>query len=155
MSFTLEPLSAAADPDALAEEIAVSFGSDTDAARELIASNLAFLERVPRPDPWGCYVARSDGSAVGMAAFKSAPNAQGEVEIAYMTFPDCEGRGHAGSTIDSLRSLALDHGVATVIAHTLPEENASNRALRRSRFQFAGLVDDPEDGPVWQWRYQP
>jgi RimJ/RimL family protein N-acetyltransferase len=38
-----------------------------------------------------------------------------------------------------------------VIAHTLPEENASNRALRRNGFRLAGEVEDPEDGRVWRW----
>jgi hypothetical protein len=37
------------------------------------------------------------------------------------------------------------------IAHTLPEENASTRALRRNGFLFAGEVMDPEDGLVWRW----
>jgi RimJ/RimL family protein N-acetyltransferase len=37
------------------------------------------------------------------------------------------------------------------IAHTLPEENASNRALRRNGFTFSGEVDDPEDGLIWRW----
>jgi hypothetical protein len=34
---------------------------------------------------------------------------------------------------------------------TLPEENASNKALKRNGFGFAGEVDDPEDGLVWRW----
>jgi hypothetical protein len=41
--------------------------------------------------------------------------------------------------------------VRTVIAHTLPEENASTRALRGNGFAHAGEVIDPEDGRVWRW----
>ena len=59
------------------------------------------------------------------------------VEIAYMTFPAFEGRGHATATIAALVEIAAGAG-ARPIALTLPEENASNRALRRNGFVFAG-----------------
>ena len=80
----------------------------------------------------------------------SAPNAAGEAELAYMTFPAFEGRGHATAMIALLAGIADAAGVLP-IAHTLPVENASNKALRRNGFAFAGAVEDPEDGLVWRW----
>lgn len=67
-----------------------------------------------------------------------------------MTFPAFEGQGHAGAMIALLASIADQAGILP-IAHTLPEENASNKALRRNGFAFAGAVEDPEDGLVWRW----
>ena len=40
----------------------------------------------------------------------------------------------------------------TVIAHTLPEKNASGRVLTKAGMQFMGEVQDPEDGLVWRWQ---
>jgi RimJ/RimL family protein N-acetyltransferase len=42
--------------------------------------------------------------------------------------------------------------VKRIIAHTLPEPNASTRVLEKVGMSFVGEVFDPEDGRVWQWR---
>ena len=149
MTLVLDPLAADADPARLARELAPGFGGDEAAAVEILTQTFDLLTRDPRPDPWGCYLARLDGQAIGTCAFKSAPSA-GEVELAYMTFPAFEGRGHATRMAAALARIA-DAGGAMPIAHTLPEENASNRALGRNGFTLAGEVDDPEDGLVWRW----
>jgi RimJ/RimL family protein N-acetyltransferase len=41
--------------------------------------------------------------------------------------------------------------VRVVRAHTLPELNASARALTKCGFKRVGEVVDPEDGLVWRW----
>ena len=56
----------------------------------------------------------------------------------------------ATATIALLAEVAVKAGVRP-IALTLPEENASNKALRRNGFVYAGEVMDPEDGLVWRW----
>ena len=88
---------------------------------------------------------------VGTCAFKSAPDAVRCVEIAYMTFPAFESMGHATRMAALLVEIAVAGGAAAAIAHTLPEENASTRVLRRNGFGFAGEAQDPEDGLVWRW----
>ena len=118
---------------------------------EVAARTLATLAEIPRPAPWGCYLARAGSKVVGAAAFKAAPDAEGTVEIAYMTFPPFERRGHATAMVAALAEIAQAHGAAAVIAHTLPRMNASARALRRSGFVRADVFDDPEDGLVWYW----
>jgi ribosomal-protein-alanine N-acetyltransferase len=139
------------DPEAFAADLAPGFGGDEAPAREILAETCALLTRDPRPDPWGSYLVHLDGRPIGIAAFKSAPTPdEGEVEIAYMTFPAFEGRGHATATIAALVEIAEAAGAAP-IAHTLPEENGSNTALRRNGFVYAGEVDDPEDGLIWRW----
>jgi RimJ/RimL family protein N-acetyltransferase len=151
VTFRLAAVPPDADPDALAERLAPGFGGDRAAGRELLAQTLALLTAVPRPDPWGCYLAYAGGDAVGTCAFKAAPDAAGTVEIAYMTFPAYERRGHAAAMAGALVEIASAAGVPLVIAHTLPEENASTRALRRNSFVHAGETIDPEDGLVWRW----
>lgn len=150
MTLALRPFPLGIDPDAFAAGLAPAFGGDEGPAREILAQTIDLLARDPRPEPWSSYVVELDGQPVGLGAFKSAPTASGEVEIAYMTFPAFEGRGYATATAASLAEIALGAGVRP-IAHTLPEESASTRALRRNGFVHAGEVIDPEDGLVWRW----
>ncbi len=76
------------------------------------------------------------------------------VEIAYFTYPDFESRGHATAMAAELIALALSSDeVAGVIAHTLPEKNASTRVLEKNGMKLVGEVHDPEDGPVWRWEF--
>ena len=147
----LRPVRAGTDVVALANELADGFGDDRNEARNVLEQTLALLTRDPRPDPWGCYLAERGGSVVGTCAFKAAPDGDNVVELAYMTFPAFEGRGHAGAMAAALVDIAAAAGAALAIAHTLPEENASTRVLRRNAFRFAGEAMDPEDGLVWRW----
>lgn len=147
----LVPIGADDDIGILAEMLAPGFGGDSEAARPLLEQTLDLLTREPRPAPWGAYLAHEGQAVVGTCAFKAAPNGAGEVELAYMTFPAYERRGHATAMAAELTAIALDAGAPLVIAHTLPEENASTRALRRNGFVHAGEVEDPEDGTVWRW----
>lgn len=150
MTLALEPIAPDIDPALFAAELAPAFGGDEAPAREILAQTIALLTRDPRPAPWASYLVRREGEAIGLGAFKSAPTGAGEVEIAYMTFPAHEGRGHAAGTIALLAGIADRAGIMPV-AHTLPQENASNKALKRNGFAFAGEVEDPEDGLVWRW----
>ncbi len=151
MTLRLVPVRPDADPARLAGELAAAFGGDPAGALEVLTQTVEFLVREPRPDPWGSYLAYEGDAAVGTCAFKGAPDGAGSVEIAYMTFPAFERRGHAAAMAGALAALACDAGAKLVLAHTLPEENASNRALRRNGFVQAGETIDPEDGPVWRW----
>jgi len=150
VTFRLVPIAVDADPARLATELAPAFGGDDASARQLLEQILAMLAGQPRPEPWGAYLAEAEGATVGTCAFKAAPNELGEVEIAYMTFPAFEGRGHANAMVAALTKIAEQAG-ARPIAHTLREENASNQALRRNSYLFGGEVEDPEDGLVWRW----
>ena len=149
--ISLHPIGLDTDATALAANLAPSFGGALEPARELLEQTLSLLTKDPRPDPWGCYLASADGKTVGTCAFKSAPDSEGTVEIAYMTFPAHESRGHATAMAAALLGIAAAAGAPLAIAHTLPEENPSTRALRRNGFGFAGEVEDPEDGLVWRW----
>lgn len=149
--LTLEPIAADSDLAALIEKLAPAFVGQEEVAREVLTQTLDLLARDPRPSPWGSYLALEAGAPVGICAFKAAPDPQGVVEIAYMTFPAFERRGHASAMAGALTRIAFEAGAPLVIAHTLPEENASGRALRRGGFAHTGETIDPEDGLVWRW----
>ena len=123
--------------------------------REVCADTAAFYGRVGFEPPWISYVSVYNGKPVGGGGFKGAP-ANGKVEIAYFTLPELEGQGYATATARALTALARDASPdVTVMARTLPEKNASNALLQKLGFAFAGDVDDPEDGPVWEWHAPP
>jgi ribosomal-protein-alanine N-acetyltransferase len=151
MTLRLVPIAADCDAERLADELAPAFGGDPTGAREVLTQTVQLLTRDPRPAPWRSYLAHEEEVPVGLCAFKTAPDPEGTVEIAYMTFPAFERRGHAVAMASALTDIAFAAGAPLVIAHTLPQENASNRALRRNGFIFAGDRVDPEDGPVWRW----
>jgi RimJ/RimL family protein N-acetyltransferase len=146
----------------LVRGMAYGFAAGDDAAGAIVEV-LETMAATPRPALWGTYWAigeiagpgaemgKVELATQGICGFKDAPDSAGLVEIAYYTFPALEGRGIASFMVAAL--LRIADGAATgVIAHTLPEHNASCAVLARNGFTFQGEVVDPEDGPVWRWR---
>lgn len=120
----------------------------------VLRQSLDFQRRVAGRAPWHGYVAvELEGNRlVGVCCFKGNPTESGEVEIAYGTVPSFEGNGYATQMAAALRDIAFrSTAVSRVIAHTLPESNASARVLQKSGLKFMGEVVDPEDGRVWRW----
>jgi [ribosomal protein S5]-alanine N-acetyltransferase len=159
MTITFIPVTAIlhdslADPRQFESRHRVTLGEQIELIREVVGQNLAFLASVPRVDPWGAYLTVDNQSRtiVGACAFKSGPTPERTVEIAYYTFPAYEGRGFGTAVARDLFQIADDSGqVDRVIAHTLPEPNASNSLLRKAGFAYVGEVIDPEDGRIWRF----
>ncbi len=125
----------------------------TEVIRSVIASTVGMYSRVGWKPPWIAYFAFEGGECVGTCAFTRAPK-DGVVEIAYFTLPGHEGRGVATRMAERLVSMARKSAPeVTVTAHTLPQENASTRILRKTGFAFAGPKVHAEDGLIWVWRY--
>ncbi|MGI9239602.1 MAG: GNAT family N-acetyltransferase [Verrucomicrobiales bacterium] len=104
----------------------------------------------------GYFVVDADTrEVVGSCAFKGRPTEFGTVEIAYFTYPEFEGRGYATSMARKLIELAANSTeIEQIIAHTLPEKNASTKVLEKVGMRFIGEVEDPDDGLVWRWQSQ-
>ncbi len=103
---------------------------------------------------WGGYFTIDPGTreVVGSCCYKGGPNDEGEVEIAYFSFPGFEGQGYATAMATKLVELAAESPAVTqLIAHNLPQKSASTRVLEKAGLTFAGEVVDPEDGAVWRW----
>jgi len=121
--------------------------------REVAKAYVELYERMPSAAPWIGYLAEDEasGNIVGSCGYKGGCR-DGIVEIAYFSFPGHEGRGFATEMARLLTDLALRQPeVQIVCAHTLQEEKASVRILRRLGFALIGTVEDPDDGTVWRW----
>jgi RimJ/RimL family protein N-acetyltransferase len=112
-----------------------------------------FYKRVGFTRPWICYYVEENGQLIGSAAYKGKP-VNGIVEIAYGTMELHRKQGVGTRICRLLVDIALQTDTTvTVMARTLPENNSSARVLQKNGFIFTGIVNDPEDGDVWEWRY--
>lgn len=103
--------------------------------------------------PWVGYFAISKGEVVGVGGFKGPPKGN-TVELGYGTVPGYEKKGIATEICHYLVQTALNcNPNLRITARTLPEISASTRILEKNRFKKLGVVEDPEDGPVWEWLY--
>ena len=138
-------------PDQLHAQIAAMSAADR---AQVSPAWLARAMAATAPDPWVhgfTVVHRASGAAIGSCGFKGPPT-NGRVEIAYGIDEAHRRRGYATQAARALTSFAFGYSdVEIVQAHTLPEESASTRLLRRLGFVYVGEVIDPEDGLVWRW----
>jgi [ribosomal protein S5]-alanine N-acetyltransferase len=119
---------------------------------EVMRLNAVLSARNGAASPWRGYIAITDEDGViGTCGFKGPPK-DGAAEIAYFTFPPFAGRGFAKQMARKLEESAMRTGaLKMLIAHTLPEANASTAILKGMGFRNIGEVIDPEDGKVWRW----
>jgi uncharacterized cupin superfamily protein/GNAT superfamily N-acetyltransferase len=125
----------------------------SDPARGACMAAAALYRSVGYRPPWICYLCIVDDKCIGSCAFKSAPRGH-EIEIAYFTFPEFEGRGYATTMARALIEMAREHDPEMVVlAMTLPEETPSTKVLRKLGFRLVGRVRHPEDdeGEAWEW----
>lgn len=141
------------DLDSGLATLRIEVGAHRDWVAALVGHTASMPEAPASSPHWGGYMAvDAERRLAGFCAFKAPPNARGEVEIAYTTVADREGRGIATAMAAALIDLVrTEQVVVTVLAHTLPEVNASGRILTKLGFARRGTVIDPEDGPVWRW----
>lgn len=120
-------------------------------AGEASAELYAAVGYVP---PWIGYLGFVAGECVGTCAFKSPPKGN-RIEIAYYTFPQFEGRGHATSMASALMDIAFNAmpGIL-LVAHTRAEESAATGVLSKLGFHLTGRGHDRDDGEVWEWMLQ-
>jgi RimJ/RimL family protein N-acetyltransferase len=126
----------------------------SETARSIVVQTVQMYVGRGYTEPWIGYLAAEGDAWVGCCGF-TAPPAGGTVEIAYFTFPGFEGRGVATKMAQQLITIAKESDPSVdIIAHTLTEENASNHILKKLGFVFAGAVNHPEDGNIWEWRHE-
>ena len=119
--------------------------------QESLHMTINFFKRVGYQPPWISYYVQDRDVIMGAAAFKGAPQ-NGSVEIAYGTFEPYRQKGVGTEICRLLVDLSLKTDPAvTITARTLPEKNFSTRILQKNGFVFSGVVNDPEDGEVWEW----
>lgn len=142
--------------DSFEKDNNVKFEGNGKLIADITSITLHMIQEKNCGPEWGGYLAIDNDSRIiiGTCAFKGAPSDNGEVEIAYFTFPKFEGQGYATSMVKELISLATGNSSINVIAaNTLPQKNASTKVLEKSGFACKGEIHDPEDGLVWRWEY--
>ena len=142
------------DPDYQAALAAEDWPQLGRIAQDFVARQPPMAEDPADGEAWGGYLAvdPETSEAVGSCGFKTPPDRDGVIEIAYFTYPGFTGRGHATAMARRLIELATRRPeVRRVIAHTQPAENASTSVLRKVGMRFVGEVVDPDDGRVWRW----
>jgi ribosomal-protein-alanine N-acetyltransferase len=106
--------------------------------RDALPRTRAALAAAPEGTPWGprLFLSGEPPELVGWGGFKGPPQA-GAVELGYEIAEARCRRGLATAAVRAMVEEALAHeSVRAVIAHTLPERNASNRVLEKAGFQF-------------------
>lgn len=116
------------------------------------AKEMAQVAAQTHTPPWCGFVAWREGRPIGFGGFKGAPDAGGNVEIGYLTFPDTQGQGVATAVTAAIVGLARQQGARTLLAHTLCEANASTRVLEKNGFTRDGFGEDDDVGTVWRWQ---
>jgi len=120
---------------------------------ESLPMSVDFYKRVGFTPPWIGYYVKLNNELVAAAGFKGKP-VNGAVEIAYGTFPNFQQQGIGTAVCKKLVELSLQTDpLARITARTLPESNYSTRILEKNNFICLGVVQDPEDGAVWEWEY--
>ncbi len=122
---------------------------------EAIGYTLTHLQAAPEADrSWSMqfFVDQETGSLLGSGGFATPP-VERTVEIGYEVAPEFRGQGWGTAAARALVERAVASGeVDHVIAHTLPGPNASTGVLVSLGFEHVDDQEDPEVGPVWEWR---
>lgn len=128
--------------------------SSNPLCKETLDMCIEFYKKVGYNLPWICYYAEVNGELVGSGAFKGKP-VNNTVEIAYGTMETHRHKGMGTRICKQLveLSLATDPSVR-ITARTLPENNYSTKILEKNNFRLLGMVNDPEDGNVWEWEHR-
>lgn len=117
-----------------------------------LAATRDALAEDPEAAAWGArlFVAGDPPELVGWGGFKGPPD-DGVVELGYEIAEARRRRGLATAAARAMLAEAFaDRRVTAVIAHTLPERNASTRVLEKVGFRRDG--ETREDGvPVWRF----
>ena len=122
-----------------------SFTAALERTREALAVDPGMAEWGPR-----LFLSETPPELVGWGGFKGAP-AHGRVEVGYEIAPARQGRGLATAALRAMVAEAFaDARVETVIAHTLPEPNASTRVLEKVGFHFDGAAVE-RGAAVWRF----
>ena len=139
--------------DVLAEAIGRDVAAGWATFAEALQPTRDAIAASPDGAAWGTrfFVTSDPPELVGWGGFKGPPDA-GVVELGYEIAESHRGRGLATAATRAMLAEAFaDEAVTAVIAHTLPEHNASNHILEKLGFVLDGEVNE-DDEVVWRFR---
>ena len=122
---------------------------------EAIGFTLEHLQGASEADrSWSMqFFVDANGRLVGSGGFAAPPRGR-TVEIGYEVAPEFRGQGLGAAAARALVARAVATGaVDHVVAHTLPGPSSSTGVLVSLGFDHVDELQDPEAGPVWEWRW--
>jgi ribosomal-protein-alanine N-acetyltransferase len=155
---TLALLSAALEGrNALERLLGVSVAEDWEGFPDALPILRASYEKEPEGHVWGSlfFIEREVSTLVGFGGFKGSPSPEGVVEIGYAIAPAFRGQGLATDAVRQMVQRAFaEVTLRAVDAHTLGHDNPSTRVLQKTGFRKVAELEDPDEGPIWQWRLE-
>ena len=155
---TLALLSAALEGrNALERSLGVSVAEDWEGFPDALPILRASYEKEPEGQAWGSlfFIALDVHTLVGFGGFKGSPSPDGVVEIGYAIAPAFRGQGLATDAVTQMIQRAFENAtIRAVDAHTLGHDNPSTRVLQKTGFRKVAEIEDPDEGPIWQWRLE-
>lgn len=125
--------------------------AERETVNEVVQAALAMYQQHGYQSPWLAYLAYREQRCVGTCQF-AGPPVEGDVEIAFHTFPGNEAKGVARSMVQELLRMTGTHARGIrYIALTLPEESASTAVLRKLGFTLLDEIEHPDEGKRWKW----
>ena len=117
--------------------------------RELLEIYSANYEQNGFHPPWTGYFIIDGDRVVGSCGFIGKPK-NGEVEIAFWTFPRHQGVGVATEACRQMIDIVLNEDSSIVIVATTPsEKEASAGVLKKNGFLKYGVT--PDGSISWRW----
>jgi len=153
---TLELLNAALEGrNALEGLLGVTVAEGWEGFPDALPILRASYQGKPGGHVWGSlfFIEVEASTLVGFGGFKGPPSPDGVVEIGYAIAPAFRGRGLATDAVAQMVQRAFaDVAVRAVDAHTLGHDNPSTGVLQKTGFRKIAEIEDPDEGPIWQWR---
>jgi len=142
-----------ADPAAFARRTGLRIEDGALPPPRVLRTALTHMRSVPEWAALTCMrLYLLDGAVVGSGGAKTAPDEAGEIEIGYGVAGAYAGRGLGTDGARQVVADAFARGVRSIVASTLPTNEASWRLLTRLGFVRFGEIVDDDDGVLWCWR---
>src|SRR6266446_4854207 len=135
---------------AIAKLLGVNVASPwTEAGEPAFKFSLDKVSSYPEEKKWWTYlpVLKEENILIGSGGYKGKPDAEGMVEFGYEIAAAYRNRGLATEMARALIQHAFENSeVKIVVAHTLAEENASVKVLKKCGMNFIEEILHPDDG---------
>jgi len=141
--------------DVLAKNLGVKVPINwSEFSEDIFKFSLDAINQNPHSKVWYTYlpIDIKSNTIIGTCGFKGGPK-NGSVEIGYEVSKVFRNKGYATEMVNQLINIAFNNKeVRNIIAHTLPEENASVSVLKKCGFVYKKEIMDDEDGKLWRWK---
>ena len=139
----------------LSEQIKALVPNDwTKFGERALAFSLEKIKSSETEKDWWSYlpILKSENRLIGLCGYKGSPDENGMVEIGYEIKNDYHNKGFATEIANALIEDAFKNEKITyILAHTLGQDNASTKVLKKCGFEKVQDIENSELGTIWKW----